>query len=97
MKIRYEWFLHSKLDRRLATGPDVLQQLRPAGAVADDAEGGVGRDPFSSEVIAPMWQTSSLKPNHSSTAFWANPFRIRRLRIRLLPYLQPANPDPASE
>lgn len=58
-----------------AGGPDVLQQSTNCGPLMqDNAEGGLGQwTAASSETIAPMWQTSSLKPNHSSTAFWANP------------------------
>lgn len=58
-----------------ASGPDVLQQSTVcAPLMSDDAESGLGQwTAVSSELIAPMWQTSSAKPNHSSTAFWANP------------------------
>ena len=58
-----------------ATGPDVLQQSSTCGPLmSDDAEGGLAQwTPASSDLIAPMWQTSNLKPQHSSTAFWANP------------------------
>ena len=58
-----------------ASGPDVLQESTICGPLmSDDAESGTGQwTAFSSDLIAPMWQTSSAQPNHSSTAFWANP------------------------
>lgn len=58
-----------------ASGPDVLQQSTVcAPLMSDDAEGGLTQwTPASSELIAPMWDTSSAKPQHNSTAFWANP------------------------
>ena len=58
-----------------ASGPDVVQQSTVCGPLmSDDAEGGLTQwTAASSDLIAPMWQTSSLKPQHSSTAFWANP------------------------
>lgn len=58
-----------------ASGPDVVQQSTVCGPLmSDDAEGGLTQwTAVSSDVIAPMWQTSSLKPQHSSAAFWANP------------------------
>jgi len=58
-----------------ATGPDVVQQSTICGPLmSDDAEGGLAQwTATSSELVAPMWQTSGAKPQHSSTAFWANP------------------------
>ncbi len=58
-----------------ATGPDVLQESSVCGALlSDDAENGLGQwTVASSDVIAPVWQTSNTKPQHSGTSFWANP------------------------
>lgn len=58
-----------------ASGPDVLQQSSICGPLmSDNAESGLGQwTAASSRQLAPMWQTSGAKPQHSSTAFWANP------------------------
>jgi len=58
-----------------AGGPVLLQQSTICSPqMADDAEGGLGQwTAASSDVIAPMWQTSGAKPQHTGNAFWANP------------------------
>ena len=58
------------------TGPDLLQESTTSCAplLFDDAENGTGQwTAANSGPVAPIWQTSPAKPQHSSTAFWANP------------------------
>jgi Zn-dependent metalloprotease len=58
------------------TGPDLLQESTTSCAplLFDNAENGTGQwTTANSGPVAPIWQTSPAKPQHTSNAFWANP------------------------
>jgi hypothetical protein len=58
-----------------ATGPDSVQEstLSCAPLLADDAEGGLGKWTTATKGTGALeWRTSTAKPEHDGTAFWAS-------------------------